>query len=181
MGNKVKNENDLSPTPPLSQARLHSLIPDSSTSSSPELPRGMGNGGCDQSVTAPLCHAFLHELLPCCSLGPLHRPQFLRGISTCSGRGPPWLQCGYLLQWDPLQGLQGNLCSMPGAPLPLLLHTLVLEGLFLTLFFPYSSQLCSTFFFFSFLTHAFPEVPPSCLRGSAVPCREIMGAQRLPL
>lgn len=132
----------------------------------------MGNEGCGQSVTALLCCFFLHTLLPC-SVGPLHGPQFLRGTSTCAGRGPPRLQRGCLLQWGPLQGLQG-------------ISALCLEHLLSSSFLPWCLQGCFSHFFsllltarqyvLSFLTRVFPEAPPSCLRGSAVPCGGFVGA-----
>lgn len=134
MRNKVKKLK----SPSLSShlyPRLDSLIPDSSTSSSPELPREMGNGGCDKSLTLGFCVSFLHTSSPVAACG-------LSMSHSCFGAHPPAPAgvihgCSVdvcLLQQSPLQGLQKNLCSMPGTSPHLLLFTFVLEGLFLRLF-----------------------------------------------
>lgn len=132
----------------------------------------MGSGGCGQSVTAPLCRFFLHTLLPC-SMGPLRGPQFLQGTSTCVAGA--------------LHGCSVDTCSSGvlskgcrGISAPCLEHLLsssflpwCLKGCFSHIF---SLLLTAMQYVLSFLTHAFPEAPPSCLRGSAVPCGGFVGA-----
>ena len=82
MKNKDKTENTFPPDPsPSSQAQLHFFIPKSTTTPASKQRRGMGNGGCRQSMTAPLCHCFL-ILFPCSSMGTSFRLQSFKDCSS---------------------------------------------------------------------------------------------------
>lgn len=136
----------------------------------------MGIGGCGQPMTAPLFLSYLRALFPFSIAGPSHGLQSFRinllrcGISMgCSS----FRACPPSPAWSP-----------PGAAGESLLGCL-------------ENLLCSSFSDFSvcravshtfspcsslpgsvlhFLTQAFHRVPPSCLRGSAVPYGGWVGA-----
>lgn len=100
-------------------------------------------------------------------MGPLHWLQLLWGTSTCSG--------GLLHGWSVdtcSSGVLSRACREIFAP--------CLEHLFPSFFLPWCLKGCVSPFFFPcslcFLTHIFPEMPSSCLRGSAVPCGTFVGA-----
>lgn len=63
MRNKYKMKTP-SPHPrPFSEAQLHSIVPNSSTSSSPKWARKWRMGSCSQSIITPLCCFFLFTFL----------------------------------------------------------------------------------------------------------------------
>lgn len=93
--------------------------------------------GCSQSMAVPLCHSLLLMFLP------------------CSGVGPPWSEL-------PLHRSQENPC--PGAPPPPPSSpsaTLLLTGLFLSLFFP----LCSARQGFALFKTPSPRCNPTTAEG----------------
>lgn len=101
------------------------------------------------SITAPLCLLLPLHMFPQLQCGPLHGlPSFRINLLHCE------LSMSH----------RGISARVHGTPPPAL--TLVLAGLFLTHF---SSLLSACMAFLPFLMCVFPEVPPFCLRGSAVP------------
>ena len=75
----------LHPTPPFfpGSTWLPTLLP-----SPPEQCRGMGNGGCGQSVMLRLCLSFLLTLFPCSSVGSLPWDTVLHELLQCGSF--PW-------------------------------------------------------------------------------------------
>lgn len=84
--------------------------------------------------------------------------------------GPPWAECGYVLQYGPLKGLRGDVCSNAWS------STSFSElGVFRAVSHLFLSLL-STALYFSFLRSVFPEGPPAWLLGSALASRGLVGA-----
>ena len=149
------------------RSQLFSLLP-------PEQHRGMGNGGCGQSITVPLCYSVVLTLFP---WGPSHRLQSfeinllqhglssshhsLRKYPTSPVLGPPQTAGIVFFTVVFSTGCRRLSALQPGAPLlPPSSPTLVFAGLFLTLLSPLSSP---TLAVVSFLKYAVTEVPPASL------------------
>ena len=145
----------------------------------------MRNAGCGWSITAAFCFSFLLTHFPCSNIGSPKAavlqdepaPVWILPTGCSSIRAyptlvwsPPWVQCGYLLHHGLSRGCEEIPAPVPGAPPPLPPLTSIVAGLFLALL---PSLLSS---FLPFLTHIFPEAPPSWLRGSAMSCGWSAGA-----
>lgn len=113
-------------------------------------------GGCDQFITAPLCRSFPVTLF----LAPAWALHSGWGLLewTQSSADCPWAREKYLLHH-----------AAPPFPNPFLLLMFPLLFLIISLFPPSLSAV------FAISCVAFPEEPPSCLRGSAVTCGGSVG------
>lgn len=156
--------------PSLSQACLHSFIPNSAPTSFPTLARGMANGGlwsvCNNS---------------CLLLFSPHTPPLLQRGASPQALGSFWAHppalAGVLHSYS-VHTCSSHVLSRRCRRISalwmehLLLLTLVLEGLFLSL----ALLLTAVQYVLFSLAYAFPTVPPARLRGSAVPCGGFIGA-----
>lgn len=131
---------------------------------------GLGNGGCGHSVITPLCHSLLLTVFSSSSVGPSHRPQFfvinllqfLQVTFLCSTTGSS-MAAGWLSV--PQAASASGAPPLPPPPLPYL--TLVLKGLFLTLFLvpflPVQRFLPFLNCVFPAVLPVFPGVPPKLM------------------